>query len=194
MPRDEAPFRLSYPLGFLTRTAACSALACVVGLAILRWVFFRELGREFGPAFYTLKSMLDFLIPCLVFSLLAVLLVASVAVFLVALFASHKVAGPLFRLQRVADHLGRRVLVGRIHLRAGDQGHLLASEINRWVQGRKTRFAQMRETAEACEGALWECERALAAGQSGDLVRALADLTSRASELETRRCASEKYP
>lgn len=188
MNRDDTPFRLSYPIGFLVRAAAASVLACGAGLTILRWIFWRDLGTEYAAAFYTLKNLLDFLVPALVFCLLSVLLLASLAVFVVALFASHKVAGPLFRLQRVAGHLAGRVLVGRVHLRLGDQGKPVASELNAWVSGRKERLARLRVGAEAWEAALGELERAVAGGTPEALSEALRILKHRTGEL------AEEYP
>jgi len=183
VPSEDATFRLSYPLGFLARTAAVSAVACVGGLVLLRWIFSRPLGTEFGPAFYTMKSVLAFLAPALAFSLLAVLLVASVAVFVVAVFASHKVAGPLFRLQRVAGYLRRRVLVGRIHLRAGDQGRPVAEEINAWVSQRKGEWATLQERIDAVEGAARRREDARArASQEGERA-ALAEVRNLVQEI-----------
>lgn len=158
MDRDDRPFELSYPLGFLARAAALAALACGLGLAILRWVFSKDLGTEFAPAFYMLRNLIHFLVPALAFCLLAVLLVASVALFAVAVFASHKVAGPLFRLQRVAVYLGRGSLIGRIHLRAGDQGTHLAACINDWVDHRKVRLSELRSAAERVDAVLCACE------------------------------------
>ncbi len=153
MTDNETPFGLAYPLGFLLRTALAVALACGVGLGVLRWVFYRELGPEYARAFYTLKNLGGFLAPALLFAVLAVLAVASVAVFGVALFASHKVAGPLFRLQRVAGHLAAGTLAGRVHLRAGDHGKVVAHEINRWVEARKDRLARVRNALAAAEAA-----------------------------------------
>ena len=184
MSRDDLPFRISYPLGFLARTAAFSALSCGLGLLILRWVFSRDLGVDFAPAFYTVRNLLRFLVPALAFSALAVLLVASVSVFAVAVFASHKIAGPLFRLQRVAGYLGRRILVGAIHLRAGDQGKPVAAAINDWVKSRKDRFTLLRSEAEAVEAALRGCEEALVAGDSDRFATSLDALRHHARELQ----------
>ena len=169
MDIDERPFGPSFPLGFLAKTTAVTAVACALGLVFLRWVFFRELGTEYSAAFYTLKGLLTFLLPSLVFCALAVLLVASVAVFLVAVFASHKVAGPLFRLQRVTGHLQRKVLVGHIHLRTADQGKPVARALNEWGASRKQALAGLRTGTDRCVEALRACEQALAEGDEAAL-------------------------
>lgn len=174
--REDETFPLTFPLGFLARTAAASAAACAVGLVLLRWILSQELGEEFAPAFHTLRSTLGFLVPALTFSLLAVLLVASGAVFIVAVLASHTVAGPLFRLQRVAGYLGRRVLTGRIHLRAGDRGRPLAAEMNRWVAQSRERLAQLQARARECEALVQRCEEAAGRGDAGALQGALAEM------------------
>ena len=161
MPPDETHFGISYPLGFLARTAALLALSCALGLLILWWIFSQDLGPDYAPAFYTIKNLIDFLVPALVFSGMAVLLVASATVFVVAVFASHKIAGPLFRLQRVAGYLGRRTLVGRIHLRSADQGKAVAGTINAWVARRKERLAALQIDIAACEETLKRCEESV---------------------------------
>jgi len=186
MKIDERPFGPSYPLGFLAKTTAFTALACALGLVILRWVFFQELGTEFAAAFYTIKGMLAFLLPSLVFCALAVLLVASVAVFLVAVFASHKIAGPLFRLQRVAGHLEDRVLVGHIHLRTGDQGKPVARALNDWGAARKAELGALQTQLERCRSPLAACEQALGEDREGDIAAPLDLLLGALGDLQHR--------
>jgi HAMP domain-containing protein len=155
-------------------------------LWILWWIFSQDLGTEFAPAFYTLKGLLGFLVPALVFCLFAVLLTAAVAVFAVAVFASHKLAGPLFRLQRVAAHLEQRVLVGNIHLRGADQCKLVASAINGWVENRKRRLASLSADAAACESALAKIEEALVGSEPSPLPDLLEALRRSADELQNK--------
>jgi hypothetical protein len=183
MERDDRHFTIGYPLGFLARAAGLSAVACGLGLWLLRWFFSRDLGSEFAPAFYLLRHLVGFLLPALAFSLLSVLLVACCALFGVALFASHKIAGPLFRLQRVAGYLCRGILVGRVHLRTGDQGRPLAETINVWVQARKDLLQRNRALAERLDELLCACEAGVAAGDREDTRRAAKELEKKASEL-----------
>ncbi|MDF1551862.1 MAG: hypothetical protein P1P84_02315 [Deferrisomatales bacterium] len=186
MKIDERPFGPSYPLAFLAKTTAFTALACALGLVILRGVFFQELGTEFAAAFYTIKGMLAYLLPSLVFCVLAVLLVASLAVFAVAVFASHKMAGPLFRLQRVAGHLQCRVLVGHIHLRTADQGKPVARALNEWGASRKAELVALQGQLERCREPLAACEQALADGREGELAGPLRALREALGDLEHR--------
>lgn len=126
-----------HALDLYARIAAVCALGCLAGLLFLRWVFWRDLGADYAQTVYTLKSMRTYLVPTLVLSSLIVLMVASVAVFAVAIFLSHRVAGPLFRLQRVGEHLDKSILIGRIVLRKGDWLTGIAERINVWVERRK---------------------------------------------------------
>lgn len=49
-----------------------------------------------------------------------------------ALFITHRMAGPVFRLERALDNMNRRILNDRIHLRKKDEGKKLAGKINRF--------------------------------------------------------------
>jgi hypothetical protein len=138
----------------LARVTVLCAIGCAAAWGFLRWVFLRNLGEDYGQAYYLLKSYERFLVPAITLSALLALLLASGALFFVLLLASHKVAGPLFRLQRVADHLGRLTIVGHIHLRDGDWTKSIAASINQWTQQRRDYFRRMRAGAEALEEAL----------------------------------------
>jgi HAMP domain-containing protein len=146
-----------------------------VGIVILRWVFWRELGTEYSEAFYTLRNMTQFLVPTLILSLLLVLLVMSVAMCVFAVFASHSVAGPLFRLQRVGDHLSRMTLIGRIYLRQGDWLKPISLSINEWVEGRKVRHRELIAWAEGADAALHEAKLFVGSGDIPAARRRLAE-------------------
>ena len=172
----------AFPARFLIRTAAVSAVALGVGAGALRWMLARDLGTEFRAAHYTLKGLLGLVGPALLFCAVSVVLVGSVGVLLVAVLASHKVAGPLFRLQRVAGYLERENLPGRVHLRAGDQGAALAAALNRWMDRVRERVRSEQEAALRADGALQAYLEALAAGGPDRGREALRELAAQARE------------
>ncbi len=162
------------PVKILIRLAAVCAVGCVAGLVFLRWVFWRDLGVEYAQTFYTLKSMYTFLVPTLVLAFLLMLLVASLSVLIVSVFASHKIAGPLFRLQRAGEYVDKFILIGHIKLREGDWFKGVAADINAWVAARKKTRNDEREWAENADSMVRDIK--LAAGR-GDFARAREILT-----------------
>ncbi len=180
MTAPEPSMRGAFPARFLIRTAAVSAAALGVGAGVLRWMLAQDLGTEFRAAHYTLKGLLGLVGPALLFCAVSVMLVGSVGVLVVAVLASHKVAGPLFRLQRVAGYLERGILPGRVHLRAGDQGTACAAELNRWMDRVRERVRSEQQAALRADGAVQEYLEALAAGRPERAREALRELVAQA--------------
>lgn len=162
------------------KIAAVCAVGCLAGLVFLRWVFWRDLGLEYAQTIYTLKSMNTYLIPTLVLSLLIVLFIASIAVFLVAVLASHKVAGPIFRLQRVGEHLDKSILIGHINLRQGDWLMQTADHINAWVAERKARHKARRHEAEVAHEMIRAMKVSAGTGDYAEARRTLANFLAKA--------------
>lgn len=156
------------------KIAAVCAVGCLGGLVFLRWVFWRDLGVDYAQTIYTLKSMNTYLVPTLVLSSLIVLFIASVSVFFVAVIASHKVAGPIFRLQRVGEHLDKSILIGHIHLRKGDWLTTIAAHVNEWVAKRKKTHTALRHDAEIAHEAIRAMKVAAGRGDYAE-ARALLD-------------------
>ncbi len=72
----------------------------------------------------------SFLLPVVFYTGLITAALISIAVILVALFVSHKIAGPVFRLEKDIGVIGNGDLSYSIHLRKGDQLRELAEDIN----------------------------------------------------------------
>lgn len=155
-----------YPFRFWGRAALLCALGCAVGVAVLRWVFWQDLGASYAEAFHTLRNLNRFLVPAMLLSLLLVLLVVSAALSVFAVVTSHRIAGPLFRLQRVGDHLSRMTLVGAIHLREKDWVKPTSAAINAWVAGHKKYYRDGVAWAEEADLALLQAKHAISAGDS----------------------------
>jgi len=155
----------SHSVGFVIQAALVSLAASALGLWVLRWVLDRPLGPEYGEAHHTLRSLLPMIGPAVVFCAVSVLLVGAVGLLILGVLASHKVAGPLFRLQRVAGFVERGILPGRIHLRATDQGVALATALNGFVDRWKGVLAGHEERVASADQAFreWMAARGTAA-------------------------------
>ncbi len=95
----------------------------------------RDLGRSYGEAMYTIYTLKINIFSLLLASVYSVVIVILTVVFiaLVAIFFSHKMAGPLFRFVHELERLAGGDMTGRTSFRGRDQFALLAEEKNRMV-------------------------------------------------------------
>ena len=88
------------------------------------------------------------------------ILIGGVAVGVMVLFLSHRVAGPFYRFEKTLDKMMGGDYSERIHLRKRDEGKILGEKINGFNDMLSVRLENMRKTAEQIE----ECCDALEAG------------------------------
>lgn len=115
----ETSFKLKFMLTF------CIITITVVSLASFLFYFltYRELSHDYGEAFSTLQSVKRAIFPLLFASIqsVALLAVVTIAIAVLSLFFSHKIAGPLYRFEKSMDAVGSGDLTCVVKLRAGDQ-------------------------------------------------------------------------
>lgn len=68
-----------------------------------------------------------------------------------SLFITHRMAGPVFRLERALDNMNRGILNDRIHLRKKDEGKKLAAKINHFNQQLSQQIDLIDNHAESIE-------------------------------------------
>ncbi len=178
MPDRETTLETTLSVRFLVRAAAVGVVACLVGGAALHGLLAKDLGPQYRAAHYALKHTLGLVVPALLFCAVSVLFVGAAGLLAVAVLASHKVAGPLFRLQRVAGYLERGILVGRVHLRARDQLQPFVQRLNQWVEKQKHNFRQESQDIEKAEAGVQRLVDAVASGQKEQARRVLNELRS----------------
>ena len=115
----ETGFKLRFMLTF------CIITITAVSMASLLFYFltYRELSHDYGEAFSTLQSVKSAIFPLLFASIesIALLTVVSIAIAVISLFFSHKIAGPLYRFEKSMEAVGSGDLTCVVRLRAGDQ-------------------------------------------------------------------------
>lgn len=77
-----------------------------------------------------IRSTAQTILPAIVYTNLITLVLITIAAILVTLFISHKIAGPMFRLERGLKELGNGDLTQNIKLRQKDQIAKLAETFN----------------------------------------------------------------
>jgi methyl-accepting chemotaxis protein len=103
------------------------------------------------------KNFLDFLLPVLVSGFI----VSLVLGFLITLFFPHAFAGPLYRIEKELDAIGRGDLTKQIELRKGSEVKELAEAVNRMTR-------QLRQQVEIVRDAANEMAKMIEESSQGD--------------------------
>jgi len=139
----ETGFKLKFMLTF------CLITITAVSMASLLFYFltYRELSHDYGEAFFTLQSVKRAIFPLLFASIqsIALLTVVSIAIAVLSLFFSHKIAGPLYRFEKSLEAIGAGDLTHISRLRTGDQIQELVTTINVSASSMKQRIKDIQD-------------------------------------------------
>ena len=115
----ETGFKLRFMLTFCILTITAVSMASL----LFYFLTYRELSHDYGEAFFTLQSVKRAIFPLLFASIqsITLLTVVSIAIAVISLFFSHKIAGPLYRFEKSMEAVGSGDLTCVVRLRAGDQ-------------------------------------------------------------------------
>jgi methyl-accepting chemotaxis protein len=97
------------------------------------------------------KSTSDFLLPAMIFTIATVTLFSASAVIMLAMLTSHKIAGPLFSINRTARKLKEGDLTESFHIRSDDQLGSLSQSLNEFIDVYKEKIGQMKATVQQLE-------------------------------------------
>lgn len=95
------------------------------------------------------KRTADFILPIVMFTLLWVTAVSSIFFFIVALFTSHKIAGPLYRINKDIELMSGGNLNVNFAIRDKDQLKGLARNLGLLCSSYKNKHAELKEQ---CQG------------------------------------------
>ena len=96
-------------------------------------IFNQPLPGTYAGVYFALRDLSAFLVPILAFSMLAYVLVVSVVIALLSVYSFHKIAGPLYRMERALENFESGHAVKAVFLRKGDQMVALARAYNEFV-------------------------------------------------------------
>lgn len=84
----------------------------------------------FSNSHLVVTDTADFILPAVLYSNLITIILISLAMIVVTLFVSHKIAGPLFRLEKDVNVIAGGDLTYTVRLRKADQLKELSNDIN----------------------------------------------------------------
>ncbi len=132
---------------FILRFCLLVIIGSVVSGVILYVICGRTVTTSFENSRLVIKNTADYILPTLVFSGLAVVAVIAFAAGILTLFTSHKIAGPLYHMQKAIGEIGRGDLNTNIKLRKKDEVTALADTINAMTGALKRDMSRIKQIA-----------------------------------------------
>ncbi len=133
----------------MTFIHVCGAVFLFLALFI---VLSRPLPGDYPAVFLALRNLPAFLLPVLTYAGLAYILLVSMATTVLCVYTLHRIAGPLYRMERVIESYLAGDAVRPAFFRGGDQVPVLATAFNGFV-------GRLREDRQKWLGIMGHAER-----------------------------------
>jgi HAMP domain-containing protein len=144
-------FERGFRFRFVLRLCLAFAAGAAVLYGILYFVLSRPLTGDYAGVFHALRNLSVFLRPVIATAVLVYVLLVCGATGALCVYGLHKVAGPLYRMERVMEEFRAGTPTRTVSFRAGDQVEPLAQAFNAWIgklRQERQRWAAAMEDAE----------------------------------------------
>ncbi|MFA6281070.1 MAG: methyl-accepting chemotaxis protein [Candidatus Omnitrophota bacterium] len=125
--------RMKFQRNFILKFCAIMILSSLIITAIVYGLSASSVTTVFENSRLTIKSTADFILPLLILSSLVAIVVGGIITISVTLFISHRIAGPLYRLEHDITEVGKGNLSIRIYVRKKDELNDLVGFLNQMI-------------------------------------------------------------
>lgn len=139
---------------FIIKFAALVIIAAAISGAIVYLMARSTVTTSFENSRLVIKSTADFILPSVLLSAVIVIISIGLATIIVAIFTSHKIAGPLYRLEKDLKEVSGGDLRMTFSLRKNDEMKSLADGLNIMVGGLKNDVINIKKISSEIEAAL----------------------------------------
>lgn len=157
--RQQIYIKKGFQFRFILKFCMILLAGVLISTALL-FIFSQDtLTSSFSHSRLVIRSTAEAMLPAIITTNLISLALIIVTTIIVTLYISHKIAGPIFRLESEIRRIGEGDLSATIALRSKDQMLEFARRVNEMTAGLHQRISEIQRQAEAI---------ADAASQSGD--------------------------
>ncbi len=129
---------------FIVKFCFLVILGAVISGGIIYLMSRSTLTTTFINSRLVIKSTADFIMPAVLLSGAVMVVSIGLATIAIALFLTHRIAGPLYRLERVVDLVAAGDLTVRFHLRKKDEMKTLAANFKKMTEGLNENIGKMK--------------------------------------------------
>lgn len=129
---------------FILRFCFLVVLASLIS-GVLLYLFSKgTVTTAFVNSRLSIVSTANYILPALISSSLVAILLIGITTAIVVVYQSHRIAGPLFNIERSVKRMGEGVLWSRITLRSSDEMVRLADSLNEMAEELKNHLLEIK--------------------------------------------------
>ncbi|MCX5666740.1 MAG: methyl-accepting chemotaxis protein [Candidatus Omnitrophica bacterium] len=136
---------------FILKFFALLLLGAFISGVIIYLMSRGALTTTFDNSRLAIRSTAEYILPSVLLSSAAVMIIIGFAAIIMTLFASHKIAGPLYHIGKDIDELASGNLNVRFKLRGGDEIKELAYKLDSMAQSLSLRAAAIKKALSSLE-------------------------------------------
>jgi len=135
-----------FQANFIIKFCILVAASSLISGSIIYAVSVNTVTTAFVNSRLTIKSTADFILPAVLLSSAAVMVIIGLAAIGVTLFTSHRIAGPLYRLEKDIEEVASGNLNLKFSLRESDELKAMASSLNKLVDSLRSNMALIKDS------------------------------------------------
>lgn len=139
---------------FIIKFCTLIVLGAILSGAIIYLMSKSTVTTSFENLRLVIKSTADFILPAVLLSSIVVIVVIGIATIAVTLFTSHRIAGPLYRVEKDIEEVASGNLAKRFNLRKADELKALAEGLNNLAETLKNDVGNIKNGVNELESTL----------------------------------------
>jgi methyl-accepting chemotaxis protein len=139
---------------FILKFCALVAIGSLISGVIVYAMSLSTVTTSFERSRLVIKSTADFILPAVLLASAVVIFVIGLATIFITLFTSHKIAGPLYRLEKNVQEINDGDFRVRFNLRSNDEIKPLAERLDMMVLTLRNRLLDIRSNLQEMEASL----------------------------------------
>jgi methyl-accepting chemotaxis protein len=167
----EKRFQRNFILKFCVLVMAGSFLSGVIIYLMSR----STVTTTFENCRLTIKSTWDFMLPAVLISSAVVIVFIGLATIAVTLFTSHRIAGPLYRMEKDIDEVASGNLKKVFRLRQGDELKALAENLDKMTRAIGDMVSGIKRSVSEIESNLETADKKILGNKLKELKAALSN-------------------
>lgn len=138
---------------FIIKFCSLVAAGSLISVAIIYLASRATVTTSFENSRLAIKSTADYILPAALMSGAIAIVLIGLAAIVVTLLTSHRIAGPLYRMEKDVEEVMSGNLKKRFNLRVGDELKPLAANLDTMTQGLRARVFEIKKAVNELDSA-----------------------------------------